>query len=107
MHVGGHSHRHDVYTRMTPEQQRQDIRRCAAILGDRLGPGRRAFAYPYGRCDETTSAEVRAAGFVTALTTRAELNAGRVDPYQLARVDCIHLDRYLADPMREALSHAP
>jgi peptidoglycan/xylan/chitin deacetylase (PgdA/CDA1 family) len=106
MHVGGHSHRHDIYTRMTPAQQRQDIRRCAAILSDRLGRGRRAFAYPYGRCDETTCAEVRDAGFTAALTTRAELNAGRVDPYRLGRVDCIHLEKYLTDPRPEALSHA-
>jgi peptidoglycan/xylan/chitin deacetylase (PgdA/CDA1 family) len=106
MHVGGHSDRHEIYPRMTPAQQRQDVRQCAATLSNRLGPGQRAFAYPFGQHDDITCNEVRAAAFVAALTTRAGLNEGRVDPYRLRRVDCIHLDRYLADPTPEAQCHA-
>jgi len=95
MHLGGHSHRHEVYPRLTPAQQAHDARTCWDLLSERLGRKPRAFAYPYGRYDANTVAAVRSAGFAAAMTTVSRTNIGRVPPYQIARVDCIHLEPFL------------
>lgn len=98
MHVGGHSHRHEVYTRLRPAQQADDAKTCWDILCHRLGRQRRAFAYPYGRYDAHAVEAVSSAGFAAALTTVRRTNLGRVPPYEIARVDCIHLDSFLEEP---------
>jgi peptidoglycan/xylan/chitin deacetylase (PgdA/CDA1 family) len=97
MHIGGHSHRHDPYTRLTPEQQRGDVRRCAAILEERLGPRPRAFAYPFGRFNDETCRTLRDAGFAAGFTTQPQPNAGAVDPWRIGRIDCIHLEQHLSE----------
>lgn len=95
MHVGGHSHRHNVYTRMTPDQQARDAAACAGILAERLGATARAFSYPYGRFDSDAISAVRSAGFVGAMTTVSRLNLGCVSRYKISRIDCIDLGRCL------------
>lgn len=95
MHIGGHSHHHDVYTRMTRDQQARDVAACAGILAERLGDTARAFSYPYGRFDSHTVSAVRSAGFVGAMSTVSRLNLGRVSRYEISRIDCIDLERCL------------
>jgi peptidoglycan/xylan/chitin deacetylase (PgdA/CDA1 family) len=101
MHIGGHSHRHDAYTRLGPAQRAEDAATCWRILTERLGNRRRAFGYPYGRYDSETVHAVRSAGFSASLTTTGRTNAGRVSPFHIARVDCIRLDLYLQDDRTE------
>ena len=105
MHIGGHSHPHDPYTRMTNSRIKADVSTCARILSARLGFDTRTFSYPYGRFDRGTTEAVRDAGFAAAFTTADRSNTGPVDRYRIARVDCIHLDPYLSDPAEEA-AHA-
>jgi len=107
MHIGGHSHHHDPYPRLSPARQADDAATCWRILTEHLGNRRRAFSYPYGRHDDATVQAVRSAGFRASMTTTGRTNPGRVSPFQIARVDCIHLDPYLNDARTEgADAHA-
>ncbi|UCG32400.1 MAG: polysaccharide deacetylase family protein [Phycisphaerales bacterium] len=105
MHVGGHSHGHDVYPRLPRDRLAQDTRRCWDILTARLGRRRRAFAYPFGRYNLESIEAVRVAGFAAAFTTHDGLNAGRVPRFEIARTDCVALDAALAGTVN-GRSHA-
>jgi peptidoglycan/xylan/chitin deacetylase (PgdA/CDA1 family) len=48
MAIGSHTHSHEVLSRLTAEQQRQELVRSRAILKERLGIGAHALAYPVG-----------------------------------------------------------
>lgn len=106
MHIGGHSHGHDAYSRLPLGRLDEDVRRCWDILTSRLGRRRRAFAYPFGRYDVEVVEAVRAAGFAAAFTTHDALNIGSVPRYEVARTDCVALEAALACTAN-GRSHAP
>jgi peptidoglycan/xylan/chitin deacetylase (PgdA/CDA1 family) len=105
MHIGGHSHGHDVYPRLSRDRLAEDTRLCWNILTARLGRRRRAFAYPFGRYNMEAIEAVREAGFTAAFTTRDRLNIGCVPRFEIARTDCAALDEVLARTTNER-SHA-
>jgi len=90
--IGGHGHRHEPYTRLSPIEQREDIHRAASVLNSGLGPDVRPFSYPYGRYDADTQRFCRSAGFSAGFTTETGFIAQDADPFQLARVDTIDVN---------------
>ncbi len=93
--VGGHGYRHEPYSRMTPAQHREDVRRTAAVLRGGLGPDIRPFSYPYGQCDEESCAACREAGFAHAFTTERRWVTRGSDVFRLPRVDTIDVEAVL------------
>ena len=69
--LGGHSHRHQVLSRLSPEAQADDLRINRDALADRFERAPRAFAYPFGIAGTWNSATIdglQAAGFESAFT---------------------------------------
>lgn len=74
--IGGHTMTHPRLSALTADQAQSEIVGCRARLQDRLGRSIQHFAFPYGRradCGEREFAIARAAGFVSAATTRKGL----------------------------------
>jgi peptidoglycan/xylan/chitin deacetylase (PgdA/CDA1 family) len=55
---GGHGISHVDLTRLTPEQRRHEINRCAQELAERTGRRTRSFAAPYGRVNQAVLADL-------------------------------------------------
>lgn len=93
--IGGHGYAHEPYSTMTPEARGRDLRRCAAVLRNGLGPDVRPLSFPLGRFDHDICAACRGAGFAHAFTTQpAWLTAGS-DVLRLPRLDTIAVDAAL------------
>lgn len=45
--IGGHSHDHPLYGKLTPAEQLNQTRTCMGILDEKFGLGPRAFAFPH------------------------------------------------------------
>jgi peptidoglycan/xylan/chitin deacetylase (PgdA/CDA1 family) len=95
--VGGHGYSHEPYHRLTANETRQDVYRTAAVLRSGLGNDLRPFSYPYGSYDDAVAEACHAAGFAQAFTTRRGWITRQTDPYQLPRVDTIHVDAVLEE----------
>lgn len=67
--IGGHTVNHRDLAGLTADEQRLEIVTGKKMLEEQLGHGVRHFAYPYGIYTEETVGIVRAAGYVTAVTT--------------------------------------
>lgn len=93
--IGGHGHRHELYSRFSVSEQAADMARCAAILREGLGSDPRPFSYPYGCCDEQIERRCAFAGFVNGFTTRQGWIEAFDDAHSLCRVDTIHVDAFL------------
>lgn len=90
--IGGHGYNHEPYTRFTPAQRREDLRRVADVLRNGLGPDIRPFSYPYGRFDDDTCYACRGAGFMHAFTTESRCVIRNDDVLRLPRVDTIDVE---------------
>ncbi len=93
--ISAHGYLHEPYTRLTPAQRRDDLRRVAAILRDGLGPDIRPFSYPYGQFDDDTCVACCDAGFAHAFTTESRLVTQGNDLFRLPRVDAIDVEAVL------------
>lgn len=87
--LGGHTVEHHALATLAPDHAAEEVSSgraaCVEALGEEAG---RSFAYPYGRRwdwnDDSVEA-VRAAGFLSAVTTHAAANRRGDDPYSLGR----------------------
>lgn len=93
--IGGHGHDHEPYARLTVSEQARDMVRCASILREGLGAGRRPFSYPYGSQDEDIARRCAFCGFVNGFTTQEGWVDRRADSHRLCRVDTINVDAFL------------
>lgn len=93
--IGGHGHDHEPYVRLTVSEQARDMVRCASILREGLGAGRRPFSYPYGSHDEDIARRCAFCGFVNGFTTREGWVDRHADPHRLCRVDTINVDAFI------------
>lgn len=87
--IGSHSHTHQILSRCTVEEQRQELLRSRDMLKDRLG-GADLFAYPNGTRDDFTAVTqglLRELGFRCGLATTPGLNGPGADLYALQRVN--------------------
>lgn len=86
--VAPHSVNHPLLTRVSAEEVRAELAASSARLHDELGSCPPVFAYPSGAHDPAVVAEVRAAGFEIAVTTRRGVNDLRVaDWLRLRRIN--------------------
>jgi peptidoglycan/xylan/chitin deacetylase (PgdA/CDA1 family) len=92
--IGSHTHTHADF-RGRPEAFEEDVRVSLELLRAHLGPGRRAFAFPFGARAFASGDLRRAAehaGVTCALTTEIELADPRGDQYGWGRVEAIESD---------------
>jgi peptidoglycan/xylan/chitin deacetylase (PgdA/CDA1 family) len=99
MAVGSHTHSHEILTRLTPEEQFQELAGSRTILESRLGVPVQALSYPVGlpHCfSDVTRAAARRAGYRIAFSFYGGFNTpGAVDPYDVVRQSA-YADRSIA-----------
>ncbi|MGH6689746.1 MAG: polysaccharide deacetylase family protein [Gammaproteobacteria bacterium] len=84
--IGGHTATHPKLSRLSADDQRDEITRGKLALEGALARPITSFAYPYGDHGPETPSIVRQAGFSLACTTRhAAVRLGS-DPFRLPRV---------------------
>ncbi|WP_116364730.1 polysaccharide deacetylase family protein [Parahaliea mediterranea] len=87
--VGGHTHSHPILSGLDTAASAAEIAGGKARLESMVDGPVQAFAYPNGRpgqdYDDEHVAQVRAAGFSTAVSTRVGVAAGATDTFQLPR----------------------
>jgi peptidoglycan/xylan/chitin deacetylase (PgdA/CDA1 family) len=70
MEIGAHSLNHPDLTTLDPGEMARQIRRSKEDIEERIGSIVTSFCYPAGRYHAAAVAEVRAAGYTNAVTTR-------------------------------------
>ncbi|MEM8710111.1 MAG: polysaccharide deacetylase family protein [Planctomycetota bacterium] len=89
--IGGHTVNHPVLSRLSKDEQREEIQGGRDAIDRVLGedaPSQAVFAYPYGRrwdFDQTSPLLVQEAGYSYAVTTHAGVNRRGTPPYLLRR----------------------
>jgi peptidoglycan/xylan/chitin deacetylase (PgdA/CDA1 family) len=86
MDVGSHTQTHANLRDLSDDAARQQIERSKAELEHLLGSDVRHFCYPYGWFDTVHEEMVRAAGYVTATSTRRGRVQAGDNPYALQRI---------------------
>lgn len=84
--IGAHTQHHLDLSRMTAQQQAQEILGSKQALETQLGHPVSAFCYPAGRYNDETVRQVRAANFTSATTTESGTVYSLEDPYRLKRI---------------------
>lgn len=88
--VGGHTHRHKVLAKLAEPTQRADLERSMSLLRTHLGPGPRAFAYPYGKPVTYTLATIRdleEIGYSCAFNTTVGDGHPGTSRWEIPRID--------------------
>lgn len=86
MDVGSHTQTHANLTELSDEAERQQIVQSKDELQEMLGAEVRHFCYPYGWFKPEHEDMVRAAGYVTATSTRRGRVQAGDNPYALNRI---------------------
>ncbi len=90
MSIGSHSHSHELLSRRSREEQREDLQRSRSTLRAELGIAADAFAYPVGSAgsfSEATRAVLAEVGYRTAFSYYGGINLpGRIDRYNVRRI---------------------
>lgn len=91
MRLGGHTHKHEVLSSLTPSEEREDLATCKTLLDRRLSAQSLVpFSYPYGKPDSFTVHTQRVLaelGFACAFTTEVGDNLPSQGRFGLKRVD--------------------
>ncbi len=93
--IGAHGFSHEPLTGREPLPLHLDLTQSMNVLRDGLGADARPLSYPFGRFDATVTAAARKVGFVQAFTTHSDWVDANSDPFAIARVDTIHVDKTL------------
>ena len=86
MEVGSHTATHIRLDQLDRVLAPEEIDGSRAQLKQITGSEIAGFCYPFGRYDERTLAQVRAAGYRSAATTRPGAASRSSDPFQLPRI---------------------
>ncbi len=89
VHIGGHTMNHARLSRLTPEQQREEIAGCFKAIKENLGFTPEAFAYPFGSAADFNATSVRLAkeaGFECAVTNQYGVNRRGANRWRLRRI---------------------
>jgi len=89
---GGHGVSHLDLTRLTVEERRDEIERCARELADRIGRPAKGFAAPYGRVNRAVLTEV-ARTFDVAFGTRLDRARPTCNLFDVPRVEMYYFRR--------------
>ena len=87
--IGGHSMTHPRLSRLTEEEQREEIGACKRRLEEKLGHAIETFAYPYGSAlDYTplTESIVKESGYAFAVSNRYGSVVPGANPWALRRI---------------------
>lgn len=87
MVIGAHGHTHELMTSQSESQIVFEISQPTKMLQEIVGADISHFSFPNGRHNDTIRRLVQEAGYETAVTVQPEVNLGRVDPFQIARLD--------------------
>jgi peptidoglycan/xylan/chitin deacetylase (PgdA/CDA1 family) len=88
--MGGHSHDHKVLANMDPAKQRSDLTRSMNLLNANLGPGKRGFAYPYGKPATYTQQTIECLddlGYSCAFNTTVDDGRVGTPKWEIPRID--------------------
>jgi len=94
--IGSHTLTHPHLTQIPIDQAREEISASKKKLEDLFGCPIQHFCYPFGDWNETVRDLVMAAGYRTACTTAAGVNAPDESPYTLKRFTARYPSRSLA-----------
>ncbi len=86
MEIGAHTRHHCRLTKVDDETRVNEISGSKTDLEDITGQAVNSFAYPYGFWDDRCEADVKAAGYACACTTRSGTALADRDPYRLRRL---------------------
>lgn len=92
MEIGSHTVHHARLPTLDDNALAHEVRDSRADLEDALGHPISSFAYPYGAWDMRCADAVRAAGYVTACTTRTGWALRDGNPYMLRRLTIFNHD---------------
>lgn len=102
MVIAGHTHRHNVLSSISEEQQTEEVEVCLHRLATELGSAETfAFSYPHGKQDtftDHTKQELQRLGVCCAFTSEVGHNNSFDDPFELKRID----PKDLSPSLREA-----
>jgi len=83
--IGGHSHCHTLQTRLSPEQRKSSLETNRRLLREWTGQEVNHFAYPSGDLDAAVIADVKACGYLSAVSTVHQVWRPGCDEYQIPR----------------------
>ncbi|TMM09157.1 MAG: polysaccharide deacetylase family protein [Actinobacteria bacterium] len=86
MDIGAHTRTHASLPALPPAELRSEVDGSASDLRRLLGHPVYWFAYPYGAFNDAVVREVRRAGFLLAVTTRAGETASTDAPLEIPRI---------------------
>ncbi len=84
---GSHAQTHRLLTGLSPQDIAREVRESREQMEVALNARVTAFSYPNGNYDAGTLAEVKAAGYRLATTTRKGINTARTNPFELRRMN--------------------
>ena len=93
--IGSHGLTHERLSRLTPDRRQHELEASRLKLEELIGVSIRSFAYPYGSVPAGAEAELRAAGYDSACTTRIATVARSASPFAIPRVDAHYVRREL------------
>ena len=93
--IGSHTLTHPVLTAIQAAQAKEEIFASKKKLEDLFGVRIRHFCYPYGKWSRRLRDLVEEAGYTTAVTLDAGVNAEIRDPFALRRIGAKHPSRSL------------
>jgi peptidoglycan/xylan/chitin deacetylase (PgdA/CDA1 family) len=95
--VGSHTHKHYVLSRLTPEQQRDELARSKALIQQRTGHVVRSIAYPVGgrlHFNAVTLELAQQAGYEIGFSFYSGGNRwATMTPFDVKRTEVSHYDR--------------
>lgn len=92
MEIGSHTVSHAKLTALGAAELMQELLASRATLEDLLGDTVTSFAYPYGLWSEACESAVRAAGYLSACTTRTGWAIRDRNPYRVRRLAVFNQD---------------
>lgn len=94
--IGSHTLSHPFLTKISSAEAREEISASKKKLEDRFGIRIEHFCYPYGDWNTNVRNAVEAAGYQTACTTVAGVNASEADRFALRRFTARYPSRKLS-----------
>jgi peptidoglycan/xylan/chitin deacetylase (PgdA/CDA1 family) len=83
--IGGHSHCHTLQTRLSPAARQASLETNRRLLREWTGQPVQHFAYPSGDLDAAVVADVKACGYVSAVSTEHEVWRPGCDEFRIPR----------------------
>jgi len=84
---GSHAQTHRLMPSLSRDELVREVRESKKQIEAMLGGPVTTFAYPNGNYNTAVMAELKAAGYQLAATTRRGINTARTNPYELCRIN--------------------